>query len=66
VVGWRESIELMGAIFEKILKLSPWVTIVLPSAVVIFVCFLQLAFIKVAIPATLAVLFVLLAYSIFQ
>tara|TARA_B100001079_G_scaffold255243_1_gene250651 strand:+ start:713 stop:883 length:171 start_codon:yes stop_codon:yes gene_type:complete len=56
----------MDTLFAKFLKISPWITIVLPSVVVIAVCFVQLAFIKLVIPAVLAFLFVLLVYSVFQ
>ena len=51
---------------ENLLKISPWITIVLPAAVVIAVCFVNLAFIKLVIPATLVFLFALLAYSVIR
>ncbi len=51
---------------ESLLKISPWITIVLPAAAVIVVCFFYIAFIKLVIPATLAFLFALLFYSVIR
>ena len=56
----------MDAFFENLLKISPWITVVLPAALVIAACFINLAFIKLVIPATLVFLFILLAYSVFR
>ncbi len=56
----------MNTLYEKLLDLSPWITIVLPSAAVIGICFVNLALLKLIIPATLACLFVLIAYSLFR
>ena len=56
----------MDTLIENLLKISPWVTIVAPAAVVVAICFFYLAFIKVAIPATLVFLFALLFYSVIR
>ncbi len=51
-------------IYNNLLKISPWITVVLPAVVVIAVCFFNLALIKLVIPATLVFLSVLLAFSV--
>ncbi len=56
----------MDTLIENLLKISPWITIVLPAVVVIAVCFFYLAFIKLVIPATLVFLFALLFYSLIR
>ncbi len=54
------------ALIENLLKISPWITVVLPAVVVVAVCFVHLAFITLVVPATLVFLFALLAYSVIR
>lgn len=56
----------MDTFFENLLKITPWITIVFPAAVVILICFFYLPFIKLVIPVTLVFLFALIAYSVIR
>ena len=56
----------MVAFIENLLKITPWLTIVLPAVVVILICFFYLPFINWVIPITLVLLFALIFYSVIR
>ena len=57
----------MDALFERLLRVTPWITIVLPAVVVTVICVLYLpSFITFAVPVTLGILFALILYSVLR
>ena len=57
----------MDTLFERLLKVTPWITIVLPAVVVTVICVFYLpSFITFAIPVTLGILFALILYSVLR
>ena len=56
----------VNELYNRNLKISPWITTVLPTVVGVLVCFFHPPFINIVSPASLLLLFVFLAYSVLR